>query len=98
MDHFPGPQHDLPRRYCPVCGHWTDRRFRNAAELLREVGTRFYLAVVLLEHGELLADERPDEAEPLLAEARETFERLEAAPWLDRLARLQGARMFAEIP
>jgi SAM-dependent methyltransferase len=29
MDHFPGPRHDLPRRYCPVCGHWTDRRFRN---------------------------------------------------------------------
>jgi SAM-dependent methyltransferase len=28
MDHFPGPQHNLPRRYCPVCGHWTDRRFR----------------------------------------------------------------------
>ncbi len=72
-----------------------DRRFRNAAELLREVGTRFYLAVVLLEHGELLADERPDEAEPLLAEARETFERLEAAPWLDRLARLPSERMFA---
>jgi class 3 adenylate cyclase/tetratricopeptide (TPR) repeat protein len=62
-----------------------DRRFRNAAELLREVGARFWLAVVLLEHGELLTgDEKPD-AEPLLAEARETFERLEAAPWLERL-------------
>jgi class 3 adenylate cyclase/tetratricopeptide (TPR) repeat protein len=72
-----------------------DRRFRNAAELLREVGARFYLAVVLLEHGELLAEERPDEAEPLLAEARETFERLEAAPWLDRASRLQSERMFA---
>jgi class 3 adenylate cyclase/tetratricopeptide (TPR) repeat protein len=63
-----------------------DGRFRNAAELLREVGARFYLAVVLLEHGELLS-ERPEEAEPLLAEARETFEWLEAAPWLERASR-----------
>ncbi|HYX75917.1 MAG TPA: adenylate/guanylate cyclase domain-containing protein [Gaiellaceae bacterium] len=72
-----------------------DRRFRNASELLREVGASFYLAVVLLEHGALLATERPDEAEPLLAEARETFERLGAAPWLDRLARLQSEHTFA---
>jgi hypothetical protein len=72
-----------------------DRRFRNATELLREVGARFWLAVVLLEHGELLAQERPEEAEPLLEEARETFERLEAGLWLDRLARLQSERMFA---
>jgi hypothetical protein len=59
------------------------------------VGARFWLAVVLLEHGELLAQERPEEAEPLLEEARETFERLEAGLWLDRLARLQSERMFA---
>ena len=72
-----------------------DRRFRNAAELLREVGARFYLAVVLLEHGEHLTAERPDEAEPLLAEACEIFERLEAAPWLERAGRLQSERMFA---
>src|SRR5262249_60164293 len=31
-----------------------DRRFRNAAELLREVGARFMLAVLLLEHTALL--------------------------------------------
>ena len=32
---------------------------------------------------------RRDEAEPLLAEARETFEQLEAAPWLERTAAAQ---------
>lgn len=72
-----------------------DRRFRNASELLREVGARFYLAVVLLEHGELLARERSDEAQPLLTEARETFDRLEAAVWLERVDRLQSEHMFA---
>jgi hypothetical protein len=45
----------------------------------------FYLAVVQLEHGEwLMARGRPDDAQPLLAEARETFERLEATPWVER--------------
>jgi SAM-dependent methyltransferase len=28
MDHFPG-SHDLPRRFCPACGQWTSRAFRN---------------------------------------------------------------------
>ena len=46
----------------------------------------FYLAVVQLEHAELLASlGRSDECGPLLAEARETFERLRATPWLERL-------------
>ena len=41
---------------------------------------------MLLEHGEWLAEGgTADEAEPLLAEAREIFERLGAAPWLERL-------------
>ena len=63
-----------------------DRKFRQAAALLREIGTRFWLASVLLEHGEWLVESgRADEAEPLLAEAREIFERLGAAPWLERL-------------
>ena len=45
----------------------------------------FYLAVTQLEHAEWLAAQgASDEAEPLLAEAREIFERLEAAPWLER--------------
>ena len=60
--------------------------FKHSAVLLREIGARFWLAVVLLEHGEWLVETgRAGEAEPLLGEARETFERLEATPWLERL-------------
>jgi predicted ATPase/class 3 adenylate cyclase len=59
--------------------------YERAAHLLRELELPFWLAVVLLEHGELLVEQgRPGEAAPLLEEARETFERLEAAPWLER--------------
>ncbi len=72
-----------------------DRRFRNAAELMREVGAIFWLAIVLLEHGELLAAQSPAEAEPLLADALEIFEGLEAAPWGERASRLQSEHMFA---
>jgi len=72
-----------------------ERRFRHAAGLLREVGARFWLAIVLLEHGELLAAGAPTDAEPLLAEAREIFEQLDAVPWLERLGYLQSERMFA---
>ena len=43
------------------------------------------LAVTLLEYGEwLTAHGRSDSALPLIAEAREIFERLKAEPWLDR--------------
>jgi tetratricopeptide (TPR) repeat protein len=63
-----------------------DRYFTSAAAQLRAIELPFYLAVVQLEHGEwLLARVRPDDARPLLVEARETFEHLEAQPWLDRL-------------
>jgi hypothetical protein len=52
--------------------------------------------VTLLEQGErLAADGRGDEAEPLLAEAREIFERLEARPWLERLAHVEGEKAAA---
>ncbi len=62
-----------------------DRRFKRATGLFREIAAQFYLAVTHLEHGEwLIGQGRADEAEPLLAEARETFERLEARPWLER--------------
>jgi tetratricopeptide (TPR) repeat protein len=63
-----------------------DSKFKQAAALLREISARFWLACVLLEHGEWLTEAgRADDAEPLLAEAREIFERLGAAPWLERL-------------
>ena len=40
----------------------------------------------MLEHAEwLTANGRTDDAAPLFAEARETFERLGANPWVERL-------------
>jgi tetratricopeptide (TPR) repeat protein len=62
-----------------------------AAAQLRALELPFHVAVVLLEHGEwLVAGDRADDAEPLLAEARETFDRLAATPWLERLDALQA--------
>ena len=51
----------------------------------------FYAAVTLLEHGEWLVEQdRADEAQPLLAEAREIFGRLGAKPWLERTEQAQA--------
>ena len=62
-----------------------DGRLRRAAAGFREVGMPFWLAVTLLEHGEwLAASGQTEEAEPLVREAREIFERLVARPWLER--------------
>jgi hypothetical protein len=63
-----------------------DGHYVAAASQLRGLELPFHLAVVLLEHGEwLVARDRAGDADPLLAEARETFERLGATPWLERL-------------
>ena len=71
-------------------------RYKRAAALFRELGTPFWLAVTLLEHGEwLVASGRGDEAAPLLGEAREIFERLRARPWLERVEWAAGARRGA---
>jgi tetratricopeptide (TPR) repeat protein len=77
-----------------------ERLFKQAAGRFRELSVPFYLALVLLEHSEWLAmQDRADEAAPLLAEARETFERLGATPWLERLERLDAlAPTRSEIP
>ena len=64
--------------------------FEAAASRFRELGIVFWLAVTLLEHGELTGDES------LLGEARELFESLGARPWLDRLDAVQRTR--AEVP
>jgi class 3 adenylate cyclase/tetratricopeptide (TPR) repeat protein len=62
-----------------------EQGFKTAEQILREYGIPFWLAVVQLEHGEWLIEQgRRDETEPLVDEARETFERLEARPWLER--------------
>ena len=76
-----------------------ESEFATAERLFRELEAPFHLAVVQLEHAEWLAQQgQRDEAEPLLAEARETFERLEATPWLERAdaARPALARIGAE--
>ncbi len=63
-----------------------DADFAASASGLRRLELPFHLAVVQLEHGEwLVGQNRPTDAAPLLAEARETFERLGAHLWLDRL-------------
>jgi tetratricopeptide (TPR) repeat protein len=63
-----------------------ERGFASATATFREYGMPFWLAVTLTEHGEWLVSEgRASDAEPMLAEARETFTRLEAKPWLDRV-------------
>ena len=66
-------------------GPEADRLFSGAAAQFSAIEVPFEEAVVLLEHSEWLAQiGRPAEAEPLLARARETFERLGAVPWLER--------------
>jgi tetratricopeptide (TPR) repeat protein len=68
-----------------------ERGFGSAAAIFREYGMPFWLAVTLTEQGEWLVSEgRAGEAEPLLGEARETFERLGATPWLTRVENAQA--------
>ena len=53
--------------------------------MFRELGSPFWLAVTLLEHGEWLVQEgRGAQAGPMLDEASDIFERLRARPWLER--------------
>jgi tetratricopeptide (TPR) repeat protein len=66
--------------------------FKAAARVFLEYGAVYWLAVTQLEHGEWLAAQgRAAEAEPLFAEARETFERLGATPSLGRMAQAGSA-------
>jgi class 3 adenylate cyclase/tetratricopeptide (TPR) repeat protein len=73
-----------------------DRLFRGAIGLYREIETPFHRAVVLLEHAEWLAlHAQRDGRDELVTEAREIFERLGAAPWLERAERIAGG---ARVP
>jgi tetratricopeptide (TPR) repeat protein len=66
--------------------------FKIAAAAFREYGMPFQLACTQLEHAEWFATkDRPDEVAPLVADARETFERLRATPWLERADALAAA-------
>jgi hypothetical protein len=62
--------------------------FFGAEALFRELSTRFWLAVTLLEHGELTGDTER------LEEAGRIFEDLRATPWLERL----DARESSQVP
>jgi predicted ATPase len=65
-----------------------DERFRSATAILRACGLVFYVAVTQLEHAEWFAGQgRSEDAQPLLIGACETFERLQATPWLERASR-----------
>ena len=70
--------------------------FATAIATLRKLELPFHLAVAELEYAEwLIAHGRQDEAEPLFAEAIETFARLGAAPWLERATAASPARAEA---
>jgi tetratricopeptide (TPR) repeat protein len=70
-----------------------DHEYSAAETTFREHGLVFHHAVTQLEHAEwLTAQGRADEAQPLLAQSRDTFEQLEAKPWLDRLGTAETAR------
>jgi tetratricopeptide (TPR) repeat protein len=76
-----------------------ERLFKRAAGLFHELAVPFHVAVTRLEHGEWLAGEgRADEAEPLLAEARELFEGLDAKRWLDRIDQVRLEERAAAPP
>ena len=86
------------RALVAAAGGDTDRAedsFKVAAAAFREYGTPFLLACTQLEHAEwLVADGRDEEAQSLVAEARETFERLRATPWLERSESTLGAAVM----
>jgi class 3 adenylate cyclase/tetratricopeptide (TPR) repeat protein len=76
-----------------------DSGFRAAAQIFRDLPMFFWLGVTLLEHGEwLVGVARTEEAGPVLAEAREIFERLKARPWLERLSQAQSAKVATSTP
>jgi class 3 adenylate cyclase/tetratricopeptide (TPR) repeat protein len=63
--------------------------FAEAVTALRQIEEPFWIATALLEQAEWLSEHgHMDEAAPLVAEAREVFERLRAAPALQRTEQL----------
>ena len=70
--------------------------FEAAVTALREIEEPYWVAIALLEHAEwLVANERAGEVAPLVAEAREIFERLRVPPKLERIERLEVIPMRA---
>jgi hypothetical protein len=76
-----------------------ESEFGAAERILSEIGLPFWLAVVQLEHAHAaLAHGGSADVRTLLAEARLTFERLGARPWLERLAAVEGGTLHAAAP
>jgi predicted ATPase/class 3 adenylate cyclase len=68
-----------------------DDHFAAAADELQALALPFHLAAVQLERAERLMDDgRLDEAEPLFAVSRETFSRLGATRWIERVDTVSG--------
>jgi predicted ATPase/class 3 adenylate cyclase len=66
--------------------------FGVALAAARNLGYAYFLAPVLADYGAwLAAGGRPDEAAPLVQEARELFEAMGAGTWLERLERAAGS-------
>ena len=63
----------------------TGAAYAPVVERFRALGVPFWVAVTLLEQGDAAG----------LAEARETFERLGATPWVERVAAAEADRMQA---
>jgi hypothetical protein len=75
-----------------VCSSWR-------AGLFRELTAPFHPAVTQVEQAEwLIAEGRAGEARPLVTEAREVFERLEAKPWLERLVEAGAEKTARAAP
>src|SRR5262249_32949358 len=79
-------------------GEGVEQGFKTAGAVFREHGLPVVVAVTELEHGEWLVGQgRAEEAEPLLSESREIFERLEATPFLERVDAAMHGRA-EEVP
>ncbi len=79
-----------------LAGAAGEQHFSSAIATFRERPAPFWLAVTLLEQAELLVTlGRASEAGTGLSEAREIFERLEARPWLDRVAAVRTAETIS---
>jgi class 3 adenylate cyclase/tetratricopeptide (TPR) repeat protein len=70
-----------------------EKNFRTAMGLFLEFGVAFHLAVTQLEFSDWLRGRgRGEDAAPFLAEARAAFERLQAAPWIERVDHATSTR------
>ena len=70
---------------------------REAILVLGEMDAPFWKAVVSTELAEwLMGQGRDTEAAPLVVEARATFERLRATPWLERLDKSGAMETLAQ--